>query len=121
MLIAQISYAQWFWQNPLPQGNTLNSVKCISPTVGWAVGDFGTILKTTNGGTTWTQQTSGIDGSLNDVIFTDANTGTAVSSGGKILRTTNGGTTWTQQTSGTGGWLKGVTFTDENNGTGVGD
>ena len=28
----------WFWQNPLPQGNTLNSVKFVNLSVGWAVG-----------------------------------------------------------------------------------
>ena len=53
------AYPQWFWQNPLPQGNILSSVKFISSTVGWTVGKGGTILKTTDGGTNWTPQTSG--------------------------------------------------------------
>ncbi len=43
LFLTQICSAQWFWQNPLPQGNTLRSVKFISPTTGWAVGDYGTI------------------------------------------------------------------------------
>jgi hypothetical protein len=43
----------WFWQNPLPQGNTLNSVQLVSADIGWAVGDGGTILKTTDGGLSW--------------------------------------------------------------------
>ncbi len=38
----------------------------------------GTILRTTNGGTTWTSQTSGTTNHLYGVSFTDANTGTAV-------------------------------------------
>ena len=41
-------FAQWFWQNPLPQGNTLTSVSYIDQNTGWAVGLKGTILKTTN-------------------------------------------------------------------------
>jgi len=45
--------AQWFWQNPLPQGNALYCVKFISSDVGWAVGIGGTILRTTNGGVTF--------------------------------------------------------------------
>ena len=60
-----------------------------------AVGFAGTILKTTNGGTTWTPQTSGVTSDLRSVAFRDANNGIAVGIGGRILRTTNGGTTWT--------------------------
>ena len=55
----------------------------------------GTILRTTNGGTTWTSQSSGTTNYLNGVSFTDANTGTVVGDNGTILRTTNGGTNWT--------------------------
>ena len=61
----------------------------------------GTILRTTNGGTNWTSQSSGTTNHLYGVSFTDANTGTAVGGGGTILRTTNGGTNWTSQSSGT--------------------
>jgi len=43
----------WFWQNPLPQGNNLNSIHFIDSNIGWAVGHTGTVLKTTNGGTDW--------------------------------------------------------------------
>ena len=31
----------WFWQNPLPQGNTLYSIFFINPNTGWAVGEAG--------------------------------------------------------------------------------
>ena len=51
----------------------------------------GTILRTTNGGTTWTSQSSGTTNYLYGVSFTDANTGTAVGWNGTIIRTTNGG------------------------------
>ena len=40
--------AQWEWQNPKPQGNTLTSVYFADDQTGWAVGYAGTILKTTN-------------------------------------------------------------------------
>ncbi len=74
-LLTQICFAQWFWQNPLPQGNILRSVKFISSSVGWAVGQAGTIINTTNGGTNWTLQTSGTTNYLGGVSFTDANNG----------------------------------------------
>jgi hypothetical protein len=45
--------AQWEWQNPLPQGNTLKSICFINTNVGWAVGEYGTIWETTNGGVTF--------------------------------------------------------------------
>lgn len=74
------------WQNPLPMGNTLLSVAFVDANTGWAVGVAGTILKTTDGGTTWTRQTSGVLNWLQAVTFADANTGWAVGSGGTILR-----------------------------------
>ena len=78
LLFIDNSQAQpdWFWQNPLPQGNYLNDVKFINTTTGWAVGNAGTILRTTNGGTNWTSQTSGTTNDLYAVSFTDANNGT---------------------------------------------
>ena len=42
---------------------------------GTAVGDSGTILRTTNGGTNWTSQSSGTTNWLYGVSFTDANNG----------------------------------------------
>ena len=119
LLITQICFAQWFWQNPLPQGNGLSSVKFISSSVGWAVGDYGTILKTTDGGTTWTFQSSGTTNYLGSVFFTDANNGTVVGSDGTILRTLDGGQNWISQSSGTTHGITGVWFTDANTGTAV--
>jgi photosystem II stability/assembly factor-like uncharacterized protein len=84
----------------LPQGNTLNSVKFISSTVGWTVGAYGTILYTTNGGTTWTSKSSGTTEDLMAISFVDANNGWIVGWEGTILKTTDGGSTWNPQTSG---------------------
>lgn len=112
--------SQWTWQNPYPQGNPLYSVKYISTTEGWAVGESGTIMKTTDGGTTWNLQTSGTMNVLLGVSFTDANNGTIVGDFGTILRTTDGGANWSTQSSGTTNALYGVIFTDVNKGTAVG-
>ena len=40
----------WFWQNPLPQGDTLSGVSFVDANTGTAVGGGGTILRTTDGG-----------------------------------------------------------------------
>ncbi len=73
------SFAQsgWFWQNPLPQGNTLRAIAAVDANTGTAVGLYGTILRTTDGGATWTRQSSGTASNLYSVSFTNANTGTA--------------------------------------------
>jgi hypothetical protein len=84
-------------------------------------GAGGIILRTTNGGTTWVQQSVGLAGGLLGVCLVDVNHATAVGFDGAILRTTDGGTTWTQQSSGTAQFLFGVSFTDVNIGTVVGD
>jgi len=59
MFISAIAFAQWKWQNPLPQGNYLSCVKFVDANTGYAVGSGGTILKTTNGRVKWISQTSG--------------------------------------------------------------
>lgn len=110
----------WFWQNPLPQGNTLNDVSFSDANTGTAVGDAGTILRTTDGGATWLSQISGTTNQLYGVSFTNANTGTVVGYNGTILRTTDGGATWVSQNSGTTNTLVGISFTDANTGTVVG-
>ena len=54
-------YAQvgWFWQNPLPTGADLNSVDVLDTNTAVAVGRYGTILKTSDGGKNWTFMESG--------------------------------------------------------------
>jgi len=88
------AYSQWFWQNPLPQGNSLNSVKFINDNTGWAVGNKGTIIKTINAGVTWTGQISICDSIITDVFFVDSLIGYACSNSSMLLKTTNGGQNW---------------------------
>ncbi len=122
-------FAQWYIHNPIPQNKQLNSVCFADANTGFAVGDDGTILKTTNGGKEWTNQTSEIPFYwLSSVCVTDTNTAYAIGGYmlgfmqyGIILKTTNGGTDWTYQTSGTFyHWLSSVYFTDKNTGYAVG-
>jgi len=52
------------WQTPI------HSIFLINETLGWAVGDFGVILGTSDGGQTWTQQKQG--GRKASVLFVNA-------------------------------------------------
>jgi photosystem II stability/assembly factor-like uncharacterized protein len=115
------SAAQWHWQNPLPQGNTLRGVSLVDANTGTLVGDYGTIVRTTDGGHSWTIQSSGTKQTLWGVFFTDATNGAAVGENGTILRTTDSGVNWMPQVSGTPLNLRAVTFNDGNNGTAVGE
>jgi len=79
--------------------------------VGYVVGPTGTILKTTDAGQIWTQQTSGTGYTLNAVDFpVDAQTGFAVGWYGTILKTSDGGETWDTVSSGTSENLYAVQF-----------
>jgi hypothetical protein len=63
----------------------------LGPNIVVAVGEYGSVLRTTDGGATWTPQSSGTSHALEAVTFVDANTGTAVGHGGTILHTITGG------------------------------
>jgi len=58
---------------------------------GWAVGDGGTLLRTSDGGQSWTPQVSGVSQRLESICFTSATNGWAVGQGGTVLHTTTGG------------------------------
>jgi hypothetical protein len=64
----------------------LESVAFVDAQNGWAVGDWGTIRRTTDGGVTWNGQISGWTGLLRAVTFVDAQNGWAVGEAGMILR-----------------------------------
>src|SRR4030095_7838712 len=61
--VAQPRGAQgWVWQNPLPQGNPLNSIHFAKDKLsGFAVGADNTILRTQDGGFTWRRQALPLD------------------------------------------------------------
>ena len=72
LCLAELLAQGWYWQNPLPQGNSLNAVSFTDANNCTAVGNAGTILRTTNGGANWTAQSGGTTNSLYGVSFTDA-------------------------------------------------
>src|SRR4029450_12233768 len=67
----QVGSSGWQWGNPLPQGNTLRSMSFAGAT-GYAAGDFGTLLRTSDGGSTWTGLLSGTFTDLSTVQAIDA-------------------------------------------------
>jgi uncharacterized protein (TIGR03437 family) len=106
--------------------HNLKAIVLIDANTGWAVGEphwdqntlqyKGTIIKTTNGGTSWTDQEAGVAETLQGVSFSDSNRGWVVGNNGVILHTTDGGAHWTTQTVATTDDFTNVFFTDANNG-----
>ncbi|MFH0735482.1 MAG: YCF48-related protein [bacterium] len=72
----------------------LNSLSFVTNNLGYAVGQDGTILKTTNGGEDWLPQQSGTTAWLTSVNAIDENNVLAVGDSGYVLQTTNGGENW---------------------------
>ncbi len=109
------------WAVERAGGKTLLGVYFLDENEGWAVGGGGTILHTTNGGTTWEQQISPSPYyQYNAVYFADHGMGWAAGlgggdgNGGVIVHTTDGGATWSVQYDGGSStssriwWLAGV-------------
>src|SRR5947207_2098092 len=109
----------WSSQPPVIK-NTLLAVAVAEANTIVAVGNGGTILRSTDGGGNWTTAASPALSWLNAVSFSDPRTGAAVGGSGAILRTEDGGATWIQQSSGTTADLCSVSFADARIGIAVG-
>ena len=96
---------------------------------GWIIGysqygrvHFGsTLLKTVDGGRTWSEQEVGLTNINESIHFVDESHGWIVGSRGGIAHSTDGGESWTPQTSGTDNRLKNISFVDDTLGWAVGE
>jgi beta propeller repeat protein len=99
---------------------SLRSVTFIDKYHGWAVGDAGKILTTSNAGATWSTEDSGLAEYLTGVAFVDASRGWATSADGTVIATTSGGATWSVQRSSPSQFLTSIAFADTSHGWAVG-
>lgn len=66
---------------------------------GWAAGDSGIVIHTSDGGNSWVEQYTGMNNFIEDIFFLNPRLGWGISNdylnyGTIILRTTNGGNNW---------------------------
>lgn len=106
---------------PMVTGENLFAVSGFGSEHAWMVGFNAVIVHTSDGGTTWDIQNSGVTVPLFDVSFINPQTGWIAGGRGTILHTTDGGKTWKPQTSGTNHQLFGIDFADEMFGWAVGE
>lgn len=107
----------------------LNAITFVDSSVGFAVGDHGTVISTTDAGLTWIRCASGTDFNLYGLSFFSRTLGLLVGSGwdtttetnaGIILRTTDGGRSWSRQLMDTANMFYGISLVDSATGTVVG-
>jgi photosystem II stability/assembly factor-like uncharacterized protein len=116
-----VTLAQWNWQSPLPQGNTLLHIQFIDGSLGWATGECGTVIHTTDGGASWYEQEYGRTDNILDLCMVSDLVGWAAGDNGVILTTTDGGDDWLEQASGVTSGLNAIVFLDSLNGWAAGD
>ncbi|MCX7955189.1 MAG: YCF48-related protein [Bacteroidales bacterium] len=98
--------------------NFINEASFIDSLKGWAVTSWppAQIIKTTNGGQTWSLIYSNSNQVLKDIYFIDENNGWVVGNDGLIMYTNNGGSNWTIQNSNTTQTLLSVYFINQQKG-----
>ena len=129
-LFSIASNAQWKVLN-IKTNINMRAVHAISPSNCWIGGSKGTVLKTTNGGKSWTTyKVSGGDSlDFRDIHAFDKNKAVAMSAGesekdkAKIYLTEDGGNSWNlvYQTTQNGVFLDGIDFWDKKRGICLGD
>lgn len=116
LLLTNRSEAQWQYVNPKPQGNNLNYAAFTSGTTGWIAGDFGTIIKTTDGGNTWTNQYCLQNENIIDIEVINSNIVYFIASDNQLYGSINGGTSWTKKFKFLGSNVSSLTFVSANEG-----
>ena len=80
----------------------LNTVYFLDDKEGWLGGEFGLLLHTKDGGSSWNARRFGAGSpQITSVRFRDRLTGWAIGTGGTVLKTNDGGQTWHEIDAGT--------------------
>lgn len=99
---------------------TIQKIRFLTSELGYCVsslynGSTMNIHKTTNGGLSWTDQSSGYTGTrFMDIFILDEQTAFMSGNDGLIIKTTNGGNKWVTKPTGTKEQLWGLHFLDQN-------
>lgn len=89
--------AQWVEKDLSNVATTwLSDIYAITPDIVIITGANGTILKSTDAGTTWQQKNSGTDLYLREIQFPTSKIGYVLAGGNTLLKTKDAGETWTQ-------------------------
>ena len=87
---------------------------------GWVSGSGGLVIKTTNGGSSWTAQTTNVVDDLRSIHAWSASKATASANDGKVIETADGGQTWIPMSTGAPGTITQVRYSTSGIMTGIG-
>lgn len=125
ILLNTISTAQWIPQNSSTNQRLLTNF-FLDENKGWAGGNEGCIIRTTDGGNSWVYYSIGTKYTVHSIYFVDSLKGWAAlysynpDRAGHIMNTTDGGASWNLQTTVDGFTLHNVFFIDEYFGWAIG-
>lgn len=94
----------WCWQQPKPTGNQIATITFAPGQVAWALGQAGTVFKSTDAGLTWQARSVPTTATLLRAHFVDADNGWLLGEENTLLRTRDGGATWQAQATGAVGF-----------------
>ncbi|PKQ27594.1 MAG: hypothetical protein CVT63_07195, partial [Candidatus Anoxymicrobium japonicum] len=103
---AECGSCYFTWQNPLPHGSILYAHINRSAVSVRGVGQFGYACSTSDGGSTWTDESTGVSTHLRDIWTLNSSTDLACGEQGTILKCVNG--VWSKLTSLTAANLYGI-------------
>ncbi len=87
-------HSAWEWGNPLPQGNDILAVE-FAGNRGYAAGNFGTLLTSTDAGAGWAGVPTGITANLTRIRIIDADS-LVIAGGCSVRRSDNSGESFTR-------------------------
>src|SRR3954454_5810130 len=88
----EVAHAGWTWGSPRPQGDNLTAL-AFQGQRGYAVGEFGTMLRTDDGGSSWTGVSTGLTEDL-DLVRMISPDSVVVAGGCPVRRSDDGGKTF---------------------------
>src|SRR5436190_18913334 len=88
----EVAHAGWTWGSPLPQGDDLGAIAFLGQR-GYAVGEFGTMLRSDDGGASWSGVSTGLTEDLTEVHMITPDS-VVVAGGCPVRRSDNGGKTF---------------------------
>lgn len=101
--------------------SSMLDLQFVNDQAGFITTSNGKLIKTINGGESWTVLTVKANNSFRRCFFLNENLGYLVGQNGNILKTTDGGNSWIAQISGVTTSLNGLWFTNKLIGYAVGD
>ncbi|MDQ3020430.1 MAG: YCF48-related protein [Bacteroidota bacterium] len=115
ILLFNDSFSQWTNSNSGTTQN-LRTIFTIDAMIGYAGGENGLMLKTTNNGSNWNTLNTGTSNNINSIYFYNSTTGLVCCNSGQILLTTNAGNNWNNFSSGVTDDLLAMSFYNNING-----